>query len=623
MIFNRIKSALRPALRFLAALLVFCMISTVLPTGMTAHAATYNLWVGGSRVTSDNASSLLSGKASYNASTNTLTLNGASITKGISVYDSEASAAIYTTGALNIVLNGNNTVSLSGYAIAVDGALSISGGGTLTVTTTGDMFSSIYSGGKTTISGGTVTLRASGNESIGLWSYGGLTVSGGSLAASASGNSACGVLSDAAVTINSGSLTANASGSEAWGIAAFGKLTVNGGSLKAVATGTNTTGVYASSMTLSTGSFEVSGAECAVYLDNASSISTASGYSLREGSASPGSVVSSFTNSSSVSGTFMSKPSVSASQSTDTEVVRLGGGSRYETAIVISSNGWKSANTVVLVNAFSFADALAGVPLAYALDAPILLVNGETIDSSVMNQISALGAKNAYLLGGTLAISAAAEKQLTDNGIKTTRVYGTSRYDTAIAIAKKLTELSGKKPASVIFANGFNYPDALAVSSAAAISGTPILYAPTTGKIDDNTASYLDSAGISSAVVLGGELAIDAGVYSSIKSHVSSIERVYGTSRYDTAVKIIDRYSSLFTGSGIAVATGTNYPDALAGAAFAAKKGVAVMLVPATLASGSAQATTLKGLITSKVATVYVFGGTGAVSDSVITELLK
>jgi len=615
------STAAGPAMRFFSVLLAVCMIITAFAPGMTVHAADYALWVGGTQVTSSNASSLLGGKVSYNASTNTLTLNGASITNGVGIYDSDAKAAIYSEGDLNIILKGNNTISISGYAIAADGSLSITGGGTLTTTTSGDLFSSIFSGGSTKISGGTITLRATGSECIGLWAYDGLTVSGGTINVSATGAGSCGILCDSAITVSGGAVTANASGVEAWGIASFGKLSLISGSIKSSATSTGATGVYASSIELANGSFEVSGAESAVYLDNAGNINIGSGYSLYEGNASPGSSVSSFTSLSGNKTSFISKRYLRAAD--NHEAVRLGGGSRYETAINIASYGWTSADAVVLVNAFSFADALSGVPLAYALNAPILLVNGTSIDSTILRQISALGATKAYLLGGELAINAASAEQLKDSGLTVKRIYGTSRYDTAIAIARELSVVTGKSSTTAIFANGFNYPDALAASSAAAISGTPILYAPTSGKLDDNTLSFLRTSGFTKAYVLGGELAINADIYNSIKSNVSSVERISGGSRYETAVRIIEKFSSVFTGKAIAVATGTNYPDALAGAAFAAKEGIPVMLVPAALTSGSSQTTMLKGLITAQTSPVYIFGGQGAVSDAVVNELLK
>src|SRR5690606_10527730 len=52
---------------------------------------------------------------------------------------------------------------------------------------------------------------------------------------------------------------------------------------------------------------------------------------------------------------------------------RISGDTRYDTAIAISQEGWKSADTVVLATGADFPDALAGGPLAYQQNAPILL----------------------------------------------------------------------------------------------------------------------------------------------------------------------------------------------------------------------------------------------------------
>lgn len=55
--------------------------------------------------------------------------------------------------------------------------------------------------------------------------------------------------------------------------------------------------------------------------------------------------------------------------------VRLAGAGRYETAAAISKYEFTKADTVVLAYSMSYADALAGVPLANKLNAPILLTN--------------------------------------------------------------------------------------------------------------------------------------------------------------------------------------------------------------------------------------------------------
>src|SRR5699024_4272974 len=58
------------------------------------------------------------------------------------------------------------------------------------------------------------------------------------------------------------------------------------------------------------------------------------------------------------------------------EVDRLKGKDRYRTALEISQNGWEDGalegGSVILARGDDFADALAGVPLADALDSPIL-----------------------------------------------------------------------------------------------------------------------------------------------------------------------------------------------------------------------------------------------------------
>ena len=56
-----------------------------------------------------------------------------------------------------------------------------------------------------------------------------------------------------------------------------------------------------------------------------------------------------------------------------TGVDRISDANRYLTAIEISKEGWTKSDTVVLARGDNYADALAGVPYAHQLNAPILL----------------------------------------------------------------------------------------------------------------------------------------------------------------------------------------------------------------------------------------------------------
>lgn len=632
----------KTAKRIAAFVVALCLAAAVCPAAFAA--TNYSVWVNGTRLTSSNAGSFLGGTVSYDNSKNTLTLNGANLTKGTSVQDSGASAAIYSSSGLNVVLKGNNKISGTGYAIVANGALNISGSGSLTSTTSGDMLPAYYSGKTMKLSGCSVTATASGNDGAGIlagavemenatvsltvkgaagqgiFSYDDVKLTGTSLSTSVSGDAAVGIMvSDGNLDISGGSaVSATVSGKESFGIFASEKVNVAASRLTADTSGKNSTGIGAAKVWLESGSLTATGTEAAAFVEGGTVGHADGSFTVREGDSAPGSVVSSLTNKGD-SGAFSSCKYIQMSNGA--EVVRFGGATRYETAVLISKN-WGKADNVVLACGSEFADALAGVPLAKALDAPIILTETKKIADSTMKQIAALGAKNIYILGGEAAISAAAEKQLTDAKYKVERVAGSDRFATSVAVAAKLAKITGKTPTSVYLAYGRNYPDALAISSAAAIQGYPVLYAPATGKLNDVISDYISSNGVKNAVVLGGESAVGKDVFNDIKNYCSSVERISGADRYETASNIITKYASVFTGNSVAIATGTNYPDALAGAAYAAKQGIAVVLAPATLKAGSDQTKMLKKLVPAKAESVCVFGGTSVVPESVVLQLI-
>lgn len=100
---------------------------------------------------------------------------------------------------------------------------------------------------------------------------------------------------------------------------------------------------------------------------------------------------------------------------------RLAGKNRFETAAKISEEGFKKADTVVLAYGFNYADALAGVPLAQKLGAPILLTQTDKLPDETAAEIQRLGAKKAVILGGEGVISTSVENTLKKQGITTQR----------------------------------------------------------------------------------------------------------------------------------------------------------------------------------------------------------
>ncbi len=301
---------------------------------------------------------------------------------------------------------------------------------------------------------------------------------------------------------------------------------------------------------------------------------------------------------------------------TDVELIRLGGKTRIETAIEISKEGWDKSKVVILATANLFPDAMAGVPLAKAVDAPILLtVNGESLEKVVKDEIARLNPEKVYILGQTAAVNANIEKELKAL-YEVERVGGKDRFGTSAEIAYELEEIYGEKADAVYFVRSDEFPDALSVSAVAAIEHNPILYIAPNGQMDVDVAEYAKTIG-TDATIIGGEAAVNSVGEASIKALFKNVDRIYGKDRYATSVAICTAKDALFTGDATSLATGKKFPDALTGGAFAAKKNIPVLLV-----NGNVSPELVKYLSTRPIATLYVFGGEAAVSTRVAYEAL-
>lgn len=286
---------------------------------------------------------------------------------------------------------------------------------------------------------------------------------------------------------------------------------------------------------------------------------------------------------------------------------RIFGSSRYDTAVEISKEGWPAgAGTVLLARGNDYADALAGVPLAYQLDAPILLSATGSLPEATQTEIQRLNATRVIILGGTNAISDDVKETLDGMGLVTERIAGPGRYETAILIAQRLAA-EGTGFDTAFIAVGTSFPDALSASSYAAIRGFPILLTQK-GILPDATSTFLE--GIDNTFVIGGENAITNEVFSQLPNP----ERVFGNNRFATSVSLAERFLSPDT-RHIYVATGMNFPDAVAGGVLAAKPNSGVLLV---LGNRSEPNQEVQDFIALKgISAVTLFGGSSVVSSDI------
>jgi len=302
-----------------------------------------------------------------------------------------------------------------------------------------------------------------------------------------------------------------------------------------------------------------------------------------------------------------------APTTTTTTANRLEGDDRYETGTEISGEGWDKADVVILASGENYPDALAGVPLSKKLDAPILLTAKASLTPATLAEIQRLGATKVIILGGTAAVSQKVEDTL-KGYVSVSRIWGDNRNGTAEAIAYELTN---KSEIAFIVSNA-TFADALSASSPAAIMGAPILYANPDGSLPKETVNALKTLGCTDAYIVGGTAAVAKSAESNLKALGIDSERVYGNDRYLTSIAVYNRFKSVFTSDDVAIATGKDFPDALTGAALAAK-----MSMPVFLVGDSAPAILVNTIKAMNVDSFFVMGGEKAVPQSIIDSLTK
>jgi putative cell wall-binding protein len=298
-------------------------------------------------------------------------------------------------------------------------------------------------------------------------------------------------------------------------------------------------------------------------------------------------------------------------------VTRTGGATRYETAVGVSVSQWSpgSAGAVVLARGDAAPDALAGVPLAAHVHGPLLLTDPATLDPSVRREVDrVLGGpqskKTIYILGGTGAVSQGIEDGLRSAGYTVVRLGGASRFETALKIAGQFGPTS-----RVIVATGLNFPDALSAGPLGAAENAPIVLTSDSAT-DSATAAFIRQH---AAVDPVGGQAQKAVAALHLPGSTAVDPNLAGADRYHTATAVAAKVATVLghAPSAVALASGTTFPDALTGGAYAANAGQTLVLTdPLTLTPATAEY--LQGLrMSGSLKAVEIFGGPVAVSPGI------
>ncbi len=300
-------------------------------------------------------------------------------------------------------------------------------------------------------------------------------------------------------------------------------------------------------------------------------------------------------------------PLVVPSGSLKTIGTQIAGSDRYRTSVELSEKGWPNgvseSRAVILATGANFPDALAASPLAGNLNAPVLLIKPAGAHPAVSAELKRLYANKTsavlYIMGGSDvvpdAVVAAYKKTLVANGtteVQIKRLEGNDRYGTALAIAKAAgAPEDGTFADTAFIVSGLDYPDALAIGPLAAAEGVPILPVKD-ASVPSTIQRALKDLGIKHCVIMGGSGAVSTTVetwlekngyrVSGVAAGTNSVDtRLGGSNRYSTGLLAVNYSVAMgkFNDDSLYLATGANWPDALALAPVAGLGANPLMLV--------------------------------------------
>ncbi|WP_368498341.1 cell wall-binding repeat-containing protein [Herbiconiux sp. A18JL235] len=309
-------------------------------------------------------------------------------------------------------------------------------------------------------------------------------------------------------------------------------------------------------------------------------------------------------------------------QTTDPGVIRLGGANRFIVASSIAANTTFPRTPVPVVYIVSgevFPDALSASAIAGNLGGPVLLVTKNSIPDIVEVRLTALKPKKIVILGGPNTIDPSLDAQFNVYGAPVSRIEGADRYEvSAKASAGAFKQNPTDMVKTVYVASGENYPDALAgaAGTAAPENGTargPLLLTRK-GELPASVDAELQRLSPERIIVLGGPGSVSDTVLDRLRAIQPNVTRIAGEDRYSTAAQVAGKFTP---GGTVVVASGQNFPDALAGGPLAINEQGPIVLVQPDAIPASVS----DYLTAAKPKHIVILGGDLSVSQKVAGQL--
>lgn len=222
-----------------------------------------------------------------------------------------------------------------------------------------------------------------------------------------------------------------------------------------------------------------------------------------------------------------------------TNIERIYGNTRYETAEKIARRLGMNKDAVILATGENFPDALSIAPFAGQNQFPILLTEANRLPDAVNKYLKeAKNIKKVYVIGGEKAISPDVIRTIEniENIENIERISGNTRYETSIEILSRLYDSNE----TIYISTGLNFADALTGSVLAAKNKTGILLLDQKSLNEKNVEQLIKQNLIKDFTVLGGAQAVPDHVAKTLNRLLNTSSHYIGSFAVKPGVRILN-----------------------------------------------------------------------------------
>jgi putative cell wall-binding protein len=193
------------------------------------------------------------------------------------------------------------------------------------------------------------------------------------------------------------------------------------------------------------------------------------------------------------------------------KVTRVSGADRYAGSRALVQHpdfGAPTSSWLYVATGATFPDALAASPAAISVNAPVLLVDGSksapsTAELALFKSLKVMGIRIA---GGTSSVSSAFASALKAGPWSVDRISGPDRHAGAVALNQVFDS-----SATVYFASGASFPDALSGAPAAGRMSAPVYLVPA-DCVPNPVLRDIARIGVTKVVILGGSSTLSTAI---------------------------------------------------------------------------------------------------------------